>query len=715
MAKTARWVKTGLGLVAIVAVAHFSLGFFEENNFSPSTYLEKRKNYQVTIKRDTWGVPHIEGNTDSDTAFGFAVAQAEDHYALIETSMRFYRGAQSAKNGYESIPLDYLVQLLKIRPEVDRQYDDVLSDEIKQILIGFADGINYWAAKNPNKVDQRIYPITAKDLVASFSLQHLLFYGIQKPITELFDDQRKHNLSMDSDKTAWQLVEETPLPIGSNAFAISPLRSADGSTRLLINSHQPLTGPVAWYEAHLKSEEGWHVMGGAFPGSPVITVGANEHVAWGATVNKPDLVDIYVLDINPDNENQYRLDGEWLDFDVSQASIRVKLIGNFYWTVKQDLYYSKHGPVIKQDHGVYAVRYAGQGEIRQVEQWFDMNKSTSLASWQKAMDRLAISSFNFVAADDGGNIGFFHNSQSPIRKEGLNWKDYLPGDRSDLIWQEYLPFSKLPQVVNPDSGFLLSTNQSPFHVTAPEDNAKRADYSETFGFPTRMTNRATRGLELFSELGAITESDFKEIKFDNSYSPNSRAIRYLSDVFDVDYPADSPYYSSLQLLRDWDLKTDVDNTAANLGVCTISEEWISEQNERLPPPVKDEFEKCVDLLLAKHGRVDVPWGETNRLVRGSVNEPVNGGPDVLRAIYGRGMEEDGYLTASGGDGLFIFVSWDSQGKQSIESIHQFGSATLDESSSHYADQLPLFVGEKLKETYFDADSLQSNITREYVP
>ena len=98
-----------------------------------------------------------------------------------------------------------------------------------------------------------------------------------------------------------------------------------------------------------------------------------------------------------------------------------------------------------------------------------------------------------------------------------------------------------------------------------------------------------------------------------------------------------------------------------------------------------------------------------------MNEALNGGPDVLRAIYGRGLEDDGYLTASGGDGLFIFVSWDGQGKQSIESIHQFGSATVEESSPHYADQLPLFIDEKLKETYFDTESLQSNIKSEYVP
>jgi len=699
----------------LLLVGHFFLAYISPNNFDPEAYLKKRQEYQVTIKRDVWGVPHIEGKKDRDTAFGFAFAQSEDHYQTIEDAMRFYRGIQSASNGYESIPLDYLVQLLNIWPSVDQQYDTALSDEIKEILIGFTDGINYWAAKNPDEVDQGLYPIVPKDLVASFSLQHLLFYGIQKPIMELFEDTRKHTISMDSNSTAWKLVEETPLPVGSNAYAISPLRSSDGSTRLLINSHQPLTGPVAWYEAHLKSDEGWNIMGGAFPGSPLITVGANKHVAWGATVNQPDLVDIYVLEINPNNDNQYRLDDQWLDFEIKQASFKVKLFGNFYWTVDQDLFYSKHGPVLRRDHGSYAIRYAGHGEIQQPQQWFDMNKADSLNTWKTAMDRLAISSFNFVVADDSGNIGFFHNSQSPIRMEGRNWKEYLPGDRSDLIWDEYLPFAKLPQVVNPDSGFLLSTNQSPFEVTAQGDNVSRTDFSETFGFPKRMTNRATRGLELFSENDSMTQDDFRNLKFDNHYSANSRAIKYLAELFAIEYADGSPYKKPLQLLRDWDLGTDIDNLAAGLGVCTISEEWISEQARKTPPPVKQEFEKCVGTLLQKFGRTDIPWGEINRLKRGKMDMPVAGGPDVLRAVYGRGLEEHGHLSASGGDGLFIFVSWDKEGKQSIESIHQFGSATLDESSPHFADQMPLFVEEKMKNTFFDSASLEDNIEREYEP
>ena len=53
----------------------------------------------------------------------------------------------------------------------------------------------------------------------------------------------------------------------------------------MINSHQPLEGPVAWYEAHLKSEEGWDVHGGLFPGMPFIAKGFNPDIGWGVNFN----------------------------------------------------------------------------------------------------------------------------------------------------------------------------------------------------------------------------------------------------------------------------------------------------------------------------------------------------------------------------------------------------------------------------------------------
>jgi len=65
------------------------------------------------------------------------------------------------------------------------------------------------------------------------------------------------------------------------------------------NSHQPLEGPVAWYEAHLCSNEGWNIIGALFPGAPSILHGCNQYLGWAHTVNGPDKLDIYQLELLP--------------------------------------------------------------------------------------------------------------------------------------------------------------------------------------------------------------------------------------------------------------------------------------------------------------------------------------------------------------------------------------------------------------------------------
>jgi penicillin amidase/acyl-homoserine-lactone acylase len=110
-----------------------------------------------------------------------------------------------------------------------------------------------------------------------------------------------------------------------------------------------------------------------------------------------------------------------------------------------------------------------------------------------------------------------------------------------------------------------------------------------------------------------------------------------------------------------------------------------------------------------------PWGEVNRHVRGELNLPVAGGPDILRAIYGRGIKEDGYLTNVAGDGLYYLVEWDASKKLKVEGVHQFGSATLDETSPHYADQAEDYALEILHDPWFSEAALQQNLQRAYRP
>ena len=125
----------------------------------------------------------------------------------------------------------------------------------------------------------------------------------------------------------------------------------------------------------VESGEGWHVAGGFFPGAPFMLHGHNANLGWANTVSKPDLVDIYRLTLNPANKNQYRLDGQWKDFDKRYVTLRVKLLGPIVLPVRKAVLRSAHGPVLETDHGVFAIRYAGMGEWRQPLQYWRLNRA----------------------------------------------------------------------------------------------------------------------------------------------------------------------------------------------------------------------------------------------------------------------------------------------------------------------------------------------------
>ena len=131
------------------------------------------------------------------------------------------------------------------------------------------------------------------------------------------------------------------------------------------------------------------------------------------------------------------------------------------------------------------------------------------------------------------------------------------------------------------------------------------------------------------------------------------------------------------------------------------------------PPI-DALRHAVNTLKTHFGRIDPEWGQVNRIRRGTLDLPIDGGPDIYRAVYGA-AQEDGTLAATGGDTLIMFVTWDKAGALSSESINQFGSATLDPHSPHYADQLPLFAAMKTKPVLFNQSQLAGNTEADYHP
>ena len=664
--------------------------------------------HEASIERDQYGVPHIYGETDADAAFGLAYAQAEDSWPIMEGSLPFFRGNAGLYEGQEGAQSDYLVKWLDLWGTLDRDYERVLSPEIRRYVEAFAEGFNAFTRDNPSEVKHpELLPITGKDIIAGHMLRHPLFYGFDGPVLELFGDERPNTVS----KAPYNPKPKDP--IGSNATAIAPSRTEDGSTYLIINSHQPLTGPVAWYEAHIESGEGLNVMGGLFPGAPTIGVGFTEEHGWGATVNKPDLVDIYVLKMNPGNPNQYRLDDEWRDLEVGEVKLKLKLWGFIPWSVKREVLRSVHGPALRTEHGVYAIRYAGIDEMRQVEQWLAMNKAKNFEEWSAAVALNHIQSFNFVYANRHGDIHFIHNAQLPVRAPGWNWQQYLPGDRSDLIWQRYHPTSALPQVTNPASGFVHSANQTPFNITEPEDNPQPIAVPADGGWQTRMTNRATRGLELFADFEQISFDEAWELKHDNRYSVNYRGIAFLSEVIALPRASDT-VSRAIEILESWDLGTDKENRGAALGVCVLAAEWQAESGGTSNPEAQAILDGCIDQTLEIGGRLDPRWGDVNRHGRDGTHWPVAGGPDTLRAIYSRRLDGDDHLTAVAGDGLYYFIRWMPDGEQKVLGTHQYGNDMTDPASPHYLDQAEDYTNEILHEPLFTADSRRGRITKQYI-
>lgn len=665
---------------------------------SKADLIKASKAYSARIIRDKWGVPHIFGARDADAAFGLAYAHASDDWETIQTTVLFARGTLAVHRGKSAAATDYLVALMGVWPAIEAKYETDLSPRTRALAEGYAAGINLWAAEHMDRVAAGVVPVTGKDVVAGFAARTPFFYGLDSDLKDLFADAAKHPVSKKDLASLWPFeTSDGPERIGSNAMAVAPSRAADGHTRLMVNSHQPWTGPVAWYEAHMVSDEGWNVLGGLFPGAPMVLHGVTPDLGWAFTVNRPDLADIYKLKVDdPRHPTKYMFDGQWRAFKTGKAKFRVKLFGPFSMPVSRDVLRSVQGPAVVTKHGVYAIRYAGTGDIRAIEQWRRMNRATTMAEWRKAFEIQGIPNFNVVFADKKGDIGFLYNAAFPDRAEGWNWRQYLPGDTSDTLWTKTLPVARDPQVWNPQSGFVISSNATPFKVTGAADDPDPSEFSKTMGIETNLSNRAIRALKLYGGDAAITSDAFKAYKFDKVFSPESDQRKALDPVLALDFSGEPELASAQAILRGWDGDTNKENTAAALAVITMQRlvGYASSPSGETP---EQAFRSTVADLTKHYGKADVPWGDVLRLKHGRANLPLGGAPGVLRSIHtGYELDADGQLAGEGGDSYILYADWDADGNLTAQSIHQFGAATLDKTSPHYADQAPLFADEEFK-------------------
>ncbi len=195
----------------------------------------------------------------------------------------------------------------------------------------------------------------------------------------------------------------------------------------------------------------------------------------------------------------------------------------------------------------------------------------------------------------------------------------------------------------------------------------------------------------------------------------SKTAAVVGELLGLDPGGNADIAAAQAILAKWDYTTTVKSRGAALAILTAQAVITGRDSHdpKAPTPRKALLE-TIKLLKTHHGRLDPGWGQVNRIRRGAVDLPIDGGPDTLRAVYGK-AGDDGRLTALAGDTFIMFVTWDSAGVLSSQSIHQFGTATLDAGAPHYSDQAPLFAAQRFKPVLFTEDQLAGNIVETYRP
>jgi acyl-homoserine-lactone acylase len=657
----------------------------------------------VTIVRDKWGVPHIFAKTDPEVAYGLAWAHAEDDFKTIQLTLLAGKQMLGRHLGKDGAAADYVVGLIRASETVENHFKD-LSPEFVALQNGYAEGLNAYAAAHPNEVLVKgSFPITLKEGLTAAVFSISIFSGLDGTLKSILDGR--------------VAVLEQFKTKASNTFAFRSTKTTDGKTYLNINSHQPLEGPVAWYEAHLCSEQGWNILGGLFPGGSTIFHGVNENLGWAHTVNFHDKMDVFQLEINPNNKLQYRFDNQWIDLEVRNVKLHVKGIP---FAIKKKAYWSKYGPTVIGKTGTFALRFAALFDIRAMEQWYKMNKAQNFSQYYNAMKMTAIPGFNTVYADRSDTIFYISNGKIPIRNPKYDWKNTLPGNTSETQWTTFHPVEALPQLINPASGYVFNTNNTPFSASGPADNLKSSNFDPTMGFEMWNNNRSTRFMELVKKYDKLSYEDFKTIKYDGQLPNPVSFLTDLTGLFELkaaQYPDLAP---AIEKIQRWDKKADVNNPDAAVFMLFFNyfREKFAKSGEsyfrKLTEAECVEGLRFADAHLRKYfGTLDVKLGEIQKLVRGTKELPCFGISDVITAMESR-PHTNGRYKAQQGESYIALVKFSKTGLPEIETVNCYGASNHPE-SPHYSDQMELFVSQKTKPMTLDKATVMREAIRTYSP
>ena len=504
----------------------------------------KHARRRISIARDENGVPHITAPAWQGALYGLGYMHAIDRptQLLFARSMASGRSTEQIANKPELLETDRFFRRAGLYLNLDREVDQ-LDDRTFDQLTAYCEGVN-----DGLKDSGRSWPMWATGFVptpwtqqAVLLVGNLLSYGglvvsqqeNERILIELiqagvedekmrelfapllnnvdFELLRKVRIRRQLSDEALELLTDLPRLAGSNAWAVSPERSATGSALLASDPHLEVNRlPAIWYEAVLRwgAQPEHYVMGATLPGCPLFAVARTESLAWGVTYLKGDTSDYFIEDCRPGGATgwQYRRGDDWRNFERRRETILRK----GHAPEPLDVYYNAQGTLETdprpETRGYYlstAWIGAGAGAGRSIATWLDVVATPTAAEAMDVARACPLPTLCWIFADSQGHIGRQANGWFPDRGNGTSGLVPIAAWDERNHWRGRLPAAVLPRSYDPPEGFVAAANE--------DTNVPGGPRLVTMIVPDYRRRRIDQRLR---ELGQATVEDMEALQYD---------------------------------------------------------------------------------------------------------------------------------------------------------------------------------------------------------
>jgi acyl-homoserine-lactone acylase len=688
----------------------------------------------VTITRDDWGIAHVRGKTDADAVFGMIYAQAEDDFNRVETNYINSMGRLAEAEGEPAIWRDLRMKIF-IDPTAMKAQYETSPAWLKNLMNAWADGLNFYLAKHPDvkpKVITRFEPWMALTFsegsiggdIETINLNQLqAFYG-GAPTAAATNNDR--DLSDD--------------PGGSNGVAISPSNTAGHHALLLINPH---TSFYFRSELQMTSDEGLNAYGAVTWGQFFIYQGFNEHCGWMHTSSAVDAIDEYAETIMKKGDQFFYKHGNE-ERPVTTSIIKVPYKTNGGLAEKTfTVYRTPHGPIIRSENGKWVSVAMMQEPLKALTQSYSRIKAKNYKEFKQIMELHTNSSNNTIFADAEGNIAYFHGNFIPRRDPKFDWTKPVDGSNPATDWHGLLSVDESPNLLNPASGWLYNSNNSPWSAAGPS-SPKQSDYPKYVDNGVESA-RGLHAIRVLQNQKDFTVDALRAAAYDTYLTWFEKPIPALIKAWDQT-PASDPVKTKLSdqiaLLRAWDLRWSATSVPTSLVVFwaeDLDRQRVSADARRAGMPVPDylatkatpelllkSLSNASDKLAADFGTWKTPWGDINRFQRLTddiVHPFTDAGPSIpvgfpsatwgsLASFAARPYKGSKKIYGTSGNSFVAVVEF---GKTVRAKAVTAGGESGNTSSPHFNDQAKRYSTGDLREVYFYPAQLKGHTEREYHP